>query len=531
MVTTQWLFYKCIGKATAFLTHGCMIVFFSHQHMELPLWTTLSPSHSGSSPKSTNLETRMFVINPSTDQQPWFIDEYVHGMDTSSFIPNPMGSPALMVLASTAENHEGSRMNGAQRFANTDNKDGTPQFTAPNYTMYRPGEPFSTPIYAPVHPFVRAAATAERSGARIMHPAGSSAFRPVSNDGMDQLHSAFSPAKRAKPEDLTTKSSHTAANDSIEDCTADEHSRDDRPSSLSSLNYETNSDSYSEAGDRGTPDSEGRSLRKQRKRVVLDGQAPHCSICELTLRPGEVESHLQSEIEKLNKLSVRNAPKSRGRKKKGEETVCPVCSKKVTGSPEELNEHVELCLKKRDEEDGVVVDVETEADDSYEEYTWAGQTRIRATSMLDGGYAGSGFQVAGTSRDTGDEDLDLNANVIPCASDEPGEDREREALRGAVLSAADLSAQSRLADTAIQGAHHPGERSPNKVKLELMETGESSGETIGGSAGQIITALRYKLKEKDKETSSQKCLICMVHGYEMYNISVLIVMLLIYLWI
>ncbi|XP_052774044.1 E3 ubiquitin-protein ligase RNF220-like isoform X2 [Mya arenaria] len=497
-------------------------------------------------------------------------------MDTSSFIPNPMGSPALMVLASTAENHEGSRMNGAQRFANTDNKDGTPQFTAPNYTMYRPGEPFSTPIYAPVHPFVRAAATAERSGARIMHPAGSSAFRPVSNDGMDQLHSAFSPAKRAKPEDLTTKSSHTAANDSIEDCTADEHSRDDRPSSLSSLNYETNSDSYSEAGDRGTPDSEGRSLRKQRKRVVLDGQAPHCSICELTLRPGEVESHLQSEIEKLNKLSVRNArksrestpqgrkslvtvpgcrgkespglaaasharyenylriqcnrqsrlgAKSRGRKKKGEETVCPVCSKKVTGSPEELNEHVELCLKKRDEEDGVVVDVETEADDSYEEYTWAGQTRIRATSMLDGGYAGSGFQVAGTSRDTGDEDLDLNvddddsekygkpqyseANVIPCASDEPGEDREREALRGAVLSAADLSAQSRLADTAIQGAHHPGERSPNKVKLELMETGESSGETIGGSAGQIITALRYKLKEKDKETSSQKCLICM----------------------
>ncbi|KAH3695401.1 hypothetical protein DPMN_082860 [Dreissena polymorpha] len=46
----------------------------------------------------------------------------------------------------------------------------------------------------------------------------------------------------------------------------------------------------------------------------------------------------------------------------------------------------------RDEEDGVMVDVETDGEDNlgYEEYTWAGQTRIRASTMLDGGYAGIG---------------------------------------------------------------------------------------------------------------------------------------------
>lgn len=40
------------------------------------------------------------------------------------------------------------------------------------------------------------------------------------------------------------------------------------------------------------------------------------------------------------------AARSRMRKKRQEETVCPVCNKKVTGTAEELNEHVELCLKR-----------------------------------------------------------------------------------------------------------------------------------------------------------------------------------------
>ena len=45
-------------------------------------------------------------------------------------------------------------------------------------------------------------------------------------------------------------------------------------------------------------------------------------------------------------------PTARSRNKKqrkpGEdvkETVCPVCSERLVGSPEELNSHVELCLK------------------------------------------------------------------------------------------------------------------------------------------------------------------------------------------
>lgn len=479
-----------------------------------------------------------------------------------------------MVLASTAENHEGARITGTPRFNSQENKETTPQYST---AMYRHGEHFPAPIYAPVHPLIRAAA--DRSGVRLVHPAGSSAFRPVANENPEQFHSAFSPAKRPKPEDLSTKSfsSNFDTNDGSD--FVRDLSKEDRPSSLSSVNYDTSSETHSEIGegDRQTPDSEGRSLRKQRKKLILDGHTPHCPVCGLTLRPGEIETHLQVELEKLDKLSVRNSRKSREntsqgrktlpspsgcrgkdspglgaasqsryenymriqtnrlarlgarsrtRKKKLEETVCPVCNKKVTGTPEELNEHVELCLKKRDDE-LEPVDVETDDMEQYEEYTWAGQTRIRASSMLDGGYAGSGFQVASSSSQGQDEDCDLNvddddtekfgkpqyseADVIPCASDEPDEDREREALRGAFLSTADApTSHSRLTDTDIEGAYNPEDSVETRIKNEPLDEKDSE---VGGSAGQIITALRCRLKEKDKQQIGPKCLICM----ELYN--------------
>lgn len=34
------------------------------------------------------------------------------------------------------------------------------------------------------------------------------------------------------------------------------------------------------------------------------------------------------------------------------------------------------------------VDVNVDDDESFEEYTWAGQSRIRATSLLEGGLRG-----------------------------------------------------------------------------------------------------------------------------------------------
>lgn len=57
---------------------------------------------------------------------------------------------------------------------------------------------------------------------------------------------------------------------------------------------------------------------------------------------------------------------------------------------------MEFCLRKNernatndddDDDDDISIDVEGEA---YEEYEWAGQTRIRASTLLEGGYTATG---------------------------------------------------------------------------------------------------------------------------------------------
>ena len=45
-------------------------------------------------------------------------------------------------------------------------------------------------------------------------------------------------------------------------------------------------------------------------------------------------------------LSASFVARGKGKKKKAnEETICPVCNEKIIGTSEELNEHVDQCLK------------------------------------------------------------------------------------------------------------------------------------------------------------------------------------------
>lgn len=90
----------------------------------------------------------------------------------------------------------------------------------------------------------------------------------------------------------------------------------------------------------------------------------------------------------------------KSRKRKADDPLCPVCNERIA---DDLNLHVELCLRRSesssngnrkngnqsddDDDDDDSIDVEGE---SFEEYEWAGQTRIRASSLLEGGYTAAG---------------------------------------------------------------------------------------------------------------------------------------------
>ena len=227
-------------------------------------------------------------LSPPAAHQP-----FPPGMENTSFLPNP----ALMVLASTAENHEGARVTGP-RFSGSD-KEGQP-FSTSSFTMYRPGEHFGPPLYSPVSPFVRPAVDRSgRSGVGILNPVPSaSAFRPLPAETSDNYHSAFSPAKRLKPEDLALKKQRDCNTElSEEGSEADEwknREKEDRPSSISSINYDTNSETHSETGEheRGTPDSEGRSLRSKLFIICLCSLLYRARFYDQTIRPNKSEIYI-----------------------------------------------------------------------------------------------------------------------------------------------------------------------------------------------------------------------------------------------
>jgi len=88
-------------------------------------------------------------------------------------------------------------------------------------------------------------------------------------------------------------------------------------------------------------------------------------------------------------------------------TECPVCETHIEGSPGDLKDHFSICLRSKhtdtEEEDTIDVD-----DEDYEEYEWAGQKRIRSTSLFKGGLKAAGFLTIKKTRE--DEVLDVTGD-------------------------------------------------------------------------------------------------------------------------
>ncbi|XP_043473590.1 E3 ubiquitin-protein ligase Rnf220-like [Leptopilina heterotoma] len=313
-----------------------------------------------------------------------------------------------------------------------------------------------------------------------------------------------------------------------------------------------------------------------------------CPVCGVTVRAQELEQHFVHELDKLFKLtsvtprpkqsrsalppgatdhphsSLLHAPSAsdgtplgrwetfkrvkanrqgrirlKNRKRKADDPTCPVCNERLSGTPEELNQHVERCLNKHngnstgsnvnDEED---VDVEGDSE-TFEEYEWAGQKRVRATSMLVGGFSAVGLATSSSSRNSAsghheDEDVDLivdgdetaqfgpaqysEADVVALRVDgDSREQKERDALREAVISPNapphTPPDQSRM---QIEVKPEPGSTTPSGQQNEVEEN-SSSVTPKNEVEAPVVEALRGRIKELEAEIRGQpyKCLICM----------------------
>ncbi|XP_042095910.1 E3 ubiquitin-protein ligase RNF220 isoform X16 [Ovis aries] len=246
---------------------------------------------------------------------------------------------------------------------------------------------------------------------------------------------------------------------------------------------------------------------------------------------GREETFLRVRANRQTRLNARIGKMKRRKQDEGQ--VCPLCSRPLAGSEQEMSRHVEHCLSKREgscmaEDDAA--DIEHENSNRFEEYEWCGQKRIRATTLLEGGFRGSGFiMCSGKENPDSDADLDVDgddtleygkpqyteADVIPCTGEEPGEAKEREALRGAVLNGGPPSTRITPEFSKWASDEMPSTSNGESSKQEAMQkTCKNSDieKITEDSAVTTFEALKARVRELERQLSRgdrYKCLICM----------------------
>ncbi|NXP27218.1 RN220 ligase, partial [Scytalopus superciliaris] len=506
-------------------------------------------------------------------------------MENSPYLPNPLASPALMVLASTAEASRDASIPCQQPrpfgVPVSADKDVHIPFTNGSYTfasMYHrqggvPGA-FANRDFPPsllhLHPQF-APPNLDCTPISMLNHSGVGAFRPfASTEDRESYQSAFTPAKRLK-NCHDTDSPHLRFSDT--DGKEYEFGSQLPSSSPGSLKVDdTGKKIFAVSGlisDRETSSSpEDRTDRCKKKATLFDSQAPICPICQVLLRPGELQEHMEQELEKLTQLNISKSsilkdamaagtPKSillsASIKREGDSpTASPHSSDDIHHSDRyqtflrvranrqtRLNARIGK-MKRRKQDEGQregscmteddSVDIENENGNRFEEYEWCGQKRIRATTLLEGGFRGSGFiMCSGKENPDSDADLDVDgddtleygkpqyteADVIPCTGEEPGEAKEREALRGAVLNGGTPSTRITPEFSKWASDEMPSTSNGESSKQETMQkTCKNSDieKITEDSAVTTFEALKARVRELERQLSRgdrYKCLICM----------------------
>ncbi|XP_065132655.1 E3 ubiquitin-protein ligase RNF220a isoform X5 [Paramisgurnus dabryanus] len=520
-------------------------------------------------------------------------------METSSYLPNPLASPALMVLASTAEASRDASIpcqqprpfgvpvsvekdihlpfnNGSYTFASMYHRQGA---VPPGF----PNRDFPPSLLHLHHQF--APPNLDCSPISMLNHSGVGAFRPFASPQDDRdgagggYQSAFTPAKRLKGCLEADASPHLRYSDADgkEYDFGGTHIPSSSPSALKAVE-DAGKKIFAVSGllsDRETSSSPEDRIERCKKKVSLyDSQAPICPICQVLLRPGELQEHMEQEMERLTHMHISKNPSHKDInaapgtpkslllsvhiKREGESpVVSPLSSDEAHHSDRyqtflrvranrqtRLNARIGK-MKRRKPEDGQregateddSADIEGENGTRFEEYEWCGQKRVRATTLLEGGFRGTGFAMCST-KESHDSDADLDvdgddtleygkaqyteADIIPCSGEDQGEAKEREALRGAVLNGGVPSNRITPEFSKWASDEMPSTSNGESSKQEPSSSSASSTprtcknseieKITEDSTATTLEALKARIRELEKQIlrgDRYKCLICM----------------------
>ncbi|XP_076600813.1 E3 ubiquitin-protein ligase RNF220a isoform X6 [Chaetodon auriga] len=532
-------------------------------------------------------------------------------MESSSYLPNPLASPALMVLASTAEASRDASIpcqqprpfgvpvsvekdvhlpfnNGSYTFASMYHRQGA---VPPGF----PNRDFPPSLLHLHHQF--APPNLDCSPISMLNHSGVGAFRPFASPPEDRdsapggYQSAFTPAKRLKGCLDAEASPHLRYSDAEGkeyDFGGGQIPPGGSPSSALKAVEDSGKKIFAVSGllsDRETSSSpEDRIERCKKKMSLYDSQAPICPICQVLLRPGELQEHMETEIERLATICLSKNPSPKDGaatpgtpksmllsvhiKREGESpVVSPLSSEDIHHSDRyqtflrvranrqtRLNARIGKMKRRKPEEGGQregalgdddSADMDGENGRGFEEYEWAGQKRIRATALLEGGFRGTGFATCSIKESAADSDADLDvdgddtleygkaqyteADIIPCsgAGEDQGEAREREALRGAVLNGGmpsnritpefskwvnDEMPSTSNGESSKTDPGTPSSSSSSSCIPRTCKNSEIEKVTEEESTATTMEALKARIRELERQIlrgDRYKCLICM----------------------
>ncbi|XP_042584858.1 E3 ubiquitin-protein ligase RNF220 isoform X4 [Cyprinus carpio] len=488
-------------------------------------------------------------------------------MENSSYMPSPLTSPALMVLASTAEAGRDASVpcQPPRPFGVpvTLEKDMHLPFPSSSYTfasMYHrqggfPTRDFPTPLLH-LHPQF-APPNLDCSPLGMLNHGAVGAFRPFSSPPEERdagaYQSAFLPAKRLKGCLEPAASPHLRYRE-VEGKDFDfggAHVPTGSPNTLK-VAEDAGKKLFGLSG-LLVEGSSGPEEHKEPSKVkaLYDTQTPMCPICHAVLRPGELQEHMEQEMERLMQLHNSQGPTQKEclaagpPKREGSssassprpadeavhsdryQTFLRVRANRQT----RLNARIGKLKRRKAEEDqrdGVCVVEDGSVLSAGREFEWAEQRRIQMVSVL------RGFRglVSSTLKEHQDSDADLDvdgddtleygkaqyteADVIPCSGNEPRDAEERQALRGAVLNG---DTTSRLSPEQTKLAN-PETPTTSSVEFD-NNTSTTSPRTCKNSELEILPddpslstleALKTRIRDLEKQLTRGdrfKCLICM----------------------
>ncbi|XP_073999586.1 E3 ubiquitin-protein ligase Rnf220-like [Rhodnius prolixus] len=300
-----------------------------------------------------------------------------------------------------------------------------------------------------------------------------------------------------------------------------------------------------------------------------------CPVCGQTVRIGELDSHFIQELEKLYKLSASGRQRRsrtllaatndgslesrweaylriksnrhcrmrmKSRKKKPDNVYCPICSENIYGDMHQLNNHVEICLRKnimvaiqqltpgsfqslelvqnmrhkllqliqekyfhgsfveRDEEE--TVDVEGEGEiETYEDYDWTLRPPFTLNSF-------HGERKA--DRLVGEETEESRRESVENLEFGPRQYTEHDLVVSLDEDSNNDPDTSGTLDSPLAHSNHSLNDAMNlKIKEKLLSLDELS-KSNNLDSKQVVEALKNRIRDLEAETTGSKfiCLIC-----------------------